>query len=402
MLIQSDCRILPLTVFFLSLIFIGFNASACIEIWSKEGDRASDVFIQFVKENLGENWSKKMNSKKYKYRSHFIPWEQEVIPSTRQWTSKAAREFLNIMVSRVGEQNTCYLLARSLSHLKNIPHQRETMSQDILQNFKERIAFYDDYMGEKETTEMMRKSLAGFTQGVLNKIKEMTQFLENYLQSKELVIRILTRDPQNFSLIRNDEIQPVLMFLETIISYKTLTEMMTRKKTDKKYGRYLALSKLKVLQNILQPLMNEMNLASLNTRNNLSMEIMELIELDYDRLFRIQKQVSLWINYNGLLAVRQVMKRSLEILFDNGFYNIENKVKIAERESQDKKSVVRFVKQHPELFIRSSTGEFLESFRQWLSPLPLLQKPNAQKKPRKRAVRGMKINPAQMGFSFPE
>ena len=85
-------------------------------------------------------------------------------------------------------------------------------------------------MGEEETTEMMRKSLAGFTQGGLNKIKGMTQFLESYLQSKEFVIRILKRDPQNFSLTRVDEIQPVLIFLKTIIGHETLTEMMTRKK----------------------------------------------------------------------------------------------------------------------------------------------------------------------------
>lgn len=401
MFIQRDGRAPPLTVFFLSLIFVGFNASACVEFWSEEGDRASDVFIQFVQEELGENWSEKMNSKKYGYKSHSTPWKKEVIPSTRQWSSKAAREFLNILVKRVGKQNTCYLLARSLSHLKSIPHQRETMSQDILQNFKERIASYDDYMGEEETTEMMRKSLAGFTQGGLNKIKGMTQFLESYLQSKEFVIRILKRDPQNFSLTRVDEIQPVLIFLKTIIGHETLTEMMTRKKEDKKYGRYLALSKLKTLQKILQPVMNEMALVSLKIRNSLQREILELLELDYDHLFKIQKQVSLWISYSGLLAVSRVMKKSLGILFDDGFYDIEEKIKITKRESQNKKPVIKFAQQHPELFVRSSVREFLKSFQQWLSP-PSQQKPHIQQKPRHRTVRNIKTNPGQMIFSFPE
>ena len=141
MFIQSDGRTPLLIGFFFSLIFIGFHASsACVEFWSTNEERAGDVFIQFVQEQLGENWSEKMNSKKYNgYKTYSTPWKQEVISSTRQWSPEAAREFLNILVNRVGEQNACYLLARSLSHLKNIPHHRK-ISQDILQNFKERIA----------------------------------------------------------------------------------------------------------------------------------------------------------------------------------------------------------------------------------------------------------------------
>lgn len=385
MLIQSYGRTPSSAVFLLSLILTGFQTFGCPpEFWSEEGDSASDVFIQFVQEELGENWAQKMNEKKYGYRSYSTPWEQEIIPSTRSWSAKDAQEFLDVLVNRVGKQNTCFLLARSLSHLKSISYYRDKISQDILQNFKERIAYYDDYMGEEATTEMMRKSLAGFAQGALQRVKDMIQFLENYLGSKELVIRILKRDPQIFSTTFIDEIQPVLDFLENLIGYKTLIEMMTRKKEDSKYGRYLSLSKLKALQNILRPLINELTVSalkatSLKFRNSLQRELIQLAELNYDRLVQIQKQVAFWTTYSGFLNVAKAMKKSLGILFDNELYNIKEKIKAVEKEAPDKKTIVTFTQKDPEFFIRSSKRQFLKGFQKWLtSPPP--QKPSSQKK----------------------
>lgn len=391
-------RIAPLIIFFLPLIPISSPASNCIESWAEGGERAGDVFIQFAQEELGEDWSKKMSAKKYRYKSYSTPWEREIIASVSSWSAKDAREFLNILVNRLGKQNTCYLLARSLSHLKSIPHHKKTISQDTLQNFKERIALYDEYMGREKTTEMMRKSLAGFTQGFSGKIKEMIRFLEGCLQSKELVIRILQRDPQAFSTIRVSEIQSILVLLKTIISYEALREMMTRKKEDARYGRYLSLSKLKVLQIILQPLMNEVN--PLKITNSLQMETLRLVELNYDHLHIIQNQVFLWIDYSGLQAVRRVMKKSFGVLFDEGFYRIGAKAKMAERESQDKKLVIKFAEQNPEFFARSNTQKFLENFRQWQSSSG--QQSPAQQRPKHRAKRNTELRSAQITFSFPE
>ena len=141
-------------------------------------------------------------------------------------------------------------------------------------------------------------------------------------------------------------------------------------------------------------------LLSLKIRNSLQREILELAELNYDRLFQIQKQVSVWINYSGLLTVGRVMKKSLEILFDNGFFSLERKVKSAEREIQDTRLVITFAQQNPEFFVRSNVGEFLESFQKWLSPPP--QKPNTRQTPRRRTVRNINPHPSQMIFSFPE
>ena len=404
MLTQSYGRTLFLMAVFLSLICTGFQTFGCLEFWAEEGDSASDVFIQFVQEHLGKNWSQKMNAKKYGYRSHSTPWEQEIIPSTRQWSPKKAREFLNILVSRVGPRNTCYLLARALSHLKNIPHQRK-ISQDILQNFKERLAFYDDYMGEEATTEMMRKALAGLTQGPLVKIKELTQFLEDFFGSKEPVIVVFTRDPHTYSITRVNEIQPGLNLLEALIGHKTLTAMMARKKEDSKYGRYLSIAKLRVLQIILQPLINEITVVSLKRKNSTQKELLELVELNYDHLFRIQKQVDVWIAYSGISAVARVMKKSLEILFEPGLYEIENKIKMAEKKVQSRQTVTIFAQQNAEFFVISSVREFSESFQQWVSPP--LQKPdtNKQQKPKQRTVRNLRNKPvpsSQMILSFPE
>lgn len=401
MFIQGDGRTPFFICFFLSLIFVSFHASsACVDFWSKDGDRASDMFIQFAQEHLGENWSEKMNSKKYKgYSIYATPWKREVVSSTQKWSSKDARKFLDILVNRVGELNTCYLLARSLSHLKNISQHRQ-MSQDILQNFKERIAFYDDYMGEEVTTEMMQKSLAGFTEGELDQIKELAEFLESYLRSRELVIRTLTRDPHIFSVTEVDEIQPVLTFLETIISHETLTEMMTRKKGGKRHGHYLSLSKLKALRNILQPLMDEVTLVDLKKRNSLQREVLELAELNYDHLFHIKKQVSVWINYSGLPAVSQVMKKSLEILHDRRIYALGVKVKNVEGEIRDKKPVIHFAMQNPEFFVRSNEEEFLKRFWQWR--FPPAQKSNTQQRQRRKGVRNINPHPSQMVFFFPE
>ena len=406
MLTQSYGRTLPLTVFFLSLILAGFHTFGCPpEFWSDEEETASDVFIQFVQEHLGENWSQKMNDKKYGHKSHSTPWEKEIIPSTRNWSTKAAREFLNILVSRVGPRNTCYLLAHALSHLKNIPHQRK-ISQDILQNFKERIAFYDDYMGEEETTEMLRKALAGFTQGPLVNTKELTQFQEDFFGSKEPVIVIFTRDPHTYSITKVDEIQPILSLLETLIGHETLTAMMARKKKDSKYGRYLSIAKLRVLQIILQPLINnEITIAALKRKNSTQKEILELVELNYDHLFRIQKQVTFWIAYSGISAVAQVMKKSLGILFEPGLYEIEDKVKMAKKKVQSRQTLTTFAQQKAEFFVISSVREFSENFQQWISPPPQKPHTNKQQKPKRRAVRSLRNNPAstpaQMILSFP-
>ena len=405
MLVQSYGRTRPLTVFLLSFI-AGFQTFGCPpEFWSEEEETASDVFIQFVQEHLGENWSQKMNAKKYGYRGHSTPWEKEIIPSTRQWSPQKAREFLNILVSRVGPQNTCFLLARALSHLKNIPHQRK-ISQDILQNFKERVTFYDDYMGEEETTETMRKALAGFTQGPLVKTKELTQFLEDFFGSKEPVIIIFTRDPHTYSITRVDEIQPVLNLLEILIGHETLTAMMGRKKEDSKHGRYLSLVKLRVLQIILQPLINEITVASLKRKNSTQKEFLELVELNYDHLFRIQQQVTVWIAYSGISAVAKVMRKSLGILFEPGLYKIENKVKMAEKKVQSRQTLTTFAQQNSEFFVRSSAEEFSESFQQWVSPPPQKPETNQEQKPKRRSVRSFRKKPTQtstqMNLSFPE
>ena len=402
MFTQNYGRTLPLAGFFLSLIFTGFQTFGCLEFWSEEGDSASDVFIQFVKENLGEKWSKKMNSKKYKRRSggYSTLWEYEITQSTQKWSSKNAREFLEILVRRVGAQNTCYLLARSLSHLQNMHHNRDKISQDILQNFKDRLAFYDESMGEETTTEMMRKSLAGFTEGALYRIKELTKFLKTYLRSKKLVIGIFMRNPHIYSVTRVDEIQPVLNFLEILISHETLKGMMTRKKADSKYGRYLSLSKLKTLQNILQPLIHETTVVSVENRDHLQREILKLAELSYDHLLRIQRKVTLWVTYSDLSAVAQAMKEDIEILHEPGLYEIEKKMQTAEKESQDKKSLFIFIRQKPDFFVRSSVDGFLEGFRKWLSPSP--KKSAAKPKSRRRSVRSIKGNPDQMIIPFPD
>ncbi|MCY4512485.1 MAG: hypothetical protein OXB86_02210 [Bdellovibrionales bacterium] len=395
MLRRSYGKLLPLTVFFLSFTTTGLRAFGCSEFWSEGGLSASDVFIQFVQANLGENWSEKMNSKKYKsYSAH---WEQEVVLSTRQWSPTAARNFLDLLVNRVGKLRTCYLLARSLAYIKKMaPLNLNKKSQDALQFFQERIAFYDDYIGEEETTKLMRNSLSGFTQGTIGQIKELIQFLEGFFKSKDLVIRILIRDPHAFSLTKVDSIQPVLNFLKNLIGHKTLVETMTRKKEDNRYGRYLSLSKLKLLKNILQPLIrNGRAIKSLKAKNSTQDTIMRLVELDYDHLFQIQRQVTVWVNYSGHFSVAQVMENSLDILFDDELHTIEKKIKIAEREIGDNKPVITFAQQDPKFFISSSMEELLDKLHK--QQPPPLQKP---KKVRAYGIGFLEGPATQMSFDF--
>ena len=234
-------------------------------------------------------------------------------------------------------------------------------SYDALQLFQERITFYDDYIGKEETTILMRNSLSGFTRGTINQIKELIQFLEGFLKSKDLVVRILMRDPYSFSLTKVDDIQPVLNLLKNFIDYKTLVEMITRKKEDNRYGRYLSLSKLKLLQSTLQPLiMNQRAIKSLKAKNSTQNIIIKLAELDSDRLFQIQKQATIWVNYSGPFTVARTLESFLDILFDDEFRNIEEKIKIAEREIENKNSVITFTQQNPEFFVSSSIEEFRE------------------------------------------
>lgn len=395
MLIRGYGRLLPLAVFFLSVTATGLRAFGCHEFWSEDDLSASDVFIQFVQENLGENWPQKMNSKKYK--SYSAPWEKEVIFSTQQWSPTAAKNFLNILIERVGRPYTCYLLARSLTYIRKMaPFNRDKKSPDALQRFQERIAFYDDYIGEEETTKMMQNSLSGFTQGTADQMKELFQFLEEFLKSKDLVVRVLTRDPHTFSLTKVDGIQPILNLLKTLIGHKILSEMITRKKEDNRYGRYLSLAKLKLLQSILQPLiMNQRAIKSLKARNSTQNIIIKLAELDYDHLFQIQKQVTIWINYSGPFFVDRIIENSLDILFDDELHTIEKKIKTAERKTENKNAVIAFIQQNPEFFINSGLEEFSEEFQKWL--FPPLQKP---KKPRKLWPGILKNTSTQMSFDF--
>ena len=163
------------------------------------------VVIGFVKKSLGENFADQMGE----------GWMEKVLVSFRNWKPEEVNEFLGEMESRIGREATVRRLG-SLSYF----------SLSGYRSFREKVSFFERYMGEGAVTGRLGRSMGGFfTPTSLGTLERIAGLLEPYMGS-EVLGRAMEKSPEKFSRINLGELRKILNHAEPRVGREVLGEMM--------------------------------------------------------------------------------------------------------------------------------------------------------------------------------
>ena len=348
------------------LIFANDSAFSCPAYVFQNGKfveamSGGEVFIRFAKTHIGERYAEVLNSRmSLRHRSG---WKASIRSRTRRWSPQQAEEFLNIFTDRLGAHGALLLTARSLSHLENLIPAQTLSTEPAFQNITNRIAYYDNYMGEEKTTQrLFNSSLDGFIDRDIDKTRELTRFLESYYGSKKIVVQIMERNLGDYSKTGREDIEPIMLFLDKHIGRPALIEITLRDKRKKK--GYLSIGKLKNLQKTVWPLIDDGVIPSSPESDQIIKEgLLALIERQADDLAGSRKMAEFLMSHFGEGLVAEIMNEDLKVfaLVPGGMNFREERVMIFDKHFKDRRQAAEFIKIHrKKLFSDSRWEQFVE------------------------------------------
>ena len=172
-------------------------AFSCLSAFSSPGE----VFIAFAKKN-GKSYRESFGS----------VWEQKITNSLikRKWTTTDAQSFLTEMKNRIGVEDTLKMIKLS-SYFNMMTYQ----------GFKNRVYFYERYIGFEGVTHRLRKTLGGFHIGNVGEIKLVIAYLEQYIGGKEeaklATQEIMKNNLQAFTTAKLSELEKVVRLMSALI-----------------------------------------------------------------------------------------------------------------------------------------------------------------------------------------
>ena len=348
------------------LILSGAAANGCPVYLFRDREfvegTAGDVFIRFAKRHIGERYAEVLDNQ-LDIRKQARGWTAAIRSRTANWSSKQAEEFLNIFQERLGAHGALRLTARSLSHLETlIPARQQT--EPAFQAVKDRIAFYDSYMGEEKTTQRLFISLDGFTDRDIDRTRGLTEFLEDYYGSKKSVVQIMERNIGFYSKIGREDIEPGMLFLDKHIGRKVVIEITFRDKRKKK--GYLSLNKLRNLQKILRVLIDEALPPSLESNEVIREGLLTLIERQDSGLIGSRNLTQFLETHFGESLSAEIMSEDLQAFalvpegmkFGTDFMEIFDE----NRNLKNRRDAAKFIKLHRrELFASFNWKKVVEN-----------------------------------------
>lgn len=203
-----------LRFFLLGILLFSSGAFSCLQAFRTAKDdllnakgksvSARDVFLSFAKEHLGGELAQKMGNK----------WPEQIARSVTNWTPEEAKQFLQFLRNRIGEQDTIKRIKPS-SYFSYMNYEA----------FIERVAFYDQYMGEQKMTIRLRKSLRGLDRGKVEEIRQVADFLKSYI-GKEKTIQMMEQNLQVFSGAKFNRLKDMAKLIKSYLGKKELIQRM--------------------------------------------------------------------------------------------------------------------------------------------------------------------------------
>ena len=121
---------------------------------------------------------------------------------------------LNFLKPRIGDE-LALKRTRSISYLEDFNYE----------NFLQRVALYERYIGEEGVHLRLQKSLVGFHKGEVEEIERVIQFIEGYIGT-EGVREIMGADLLGFSRVQLSELKEMVDFIEGYIGKEGVQERM--------------------------------------------------------------------------------------------------------------------------------------------------------------------------------
>ena len=189
--------------FILYFLLISFQAFSLI---CQDNFSTGSVFVSFAQKQIGESWVDEMG----------IQWQQRITRATRYWSRKDARKFLNFLDNRIGIKDTIERI-KFPSYLKNIRYQ----------NFINRVSLYEEYIDESEVTIHLRKSFGGFSQGQIDEIRAVIEYVKIYIGEEDMKKR-MEQDLLGFSKVKLLALKRIVRYMEMHIGTDLTKEKMKR------------------------------------------------------------------------------------------------------------------------------------------------------------------------------
>ena len=319
-----------------------------------------DVFIRFAETHIGENWAEVMDSQITARKR--TGWKTAILSSTRRWSPAQAEEFLNIFQERLGAHGALRLTARSFSYLESLIPAKAHSTGPVFQALKDRMDYYDSYLGEEKTTELLFNSLDGFTDRDIDRTRELTRFLESYYGSKETVAQIMERNIGAYSKTGREDIEPVMLFLDRRLGRPAVIEITLRDRREKR--GYLSLSKLKDLQKTVRPLIDTAPSLSPESDKAVREGLSALIELHGRSLAGSRKMMQFLKTQFGENLPAEIMSEDLKSFADVPWWMDfgEERAKIFDKYFKDRQTAAAFIRIHyKKLFSDSRWEKFVEN-----------------------------------------
>ena len=191
-------KIISLCAFlYLSLFVISSQAQDCSQALVVHGPAKSSIFIDFAEaysvEHLGGTFEITMSHK----------WRDRINKNAQNWDEDEARDFLDLLVSRIGIQNT-------LKRLQVVSFFHQT----TYKSFRERLNFYEKEVGKEKVTSQLQTSLLTFAQGEVDEIEEGIQFLKIYMEDPLVVKEMMMKKLKIFAYITKEKVEDFISVLE--------------------------------------------------------------------------------------------------------------------------------------------------------------------------------------------
>ncbi len=188
-----------LSVLFLSLSPQAFSIFSCKNLFSrKPGSLPFIIFLNQHKRDIKA--SEITNIKKF----------------TKNWKHKNALKLVNYLEKRIGIKETVQLFVKSPKDLENIDYG----------NFIKKIAVYESYVGVKEVTDQLGKSLAAFDRKPAKVLNKTLKFAKKYMGLPSLIRIIIVKGFRIFNKFENNQLKEIVEILHNYLWYETILHLM--------------------------------------------------------------------------------------------------------------------------------------------------------------------------------
>ena len=164
------------------------------------------ILIQFInaaREHLGASHFNRIMGSSWNQSK----WEERLtkyMKNEGSWTEQNARDFLLFLVKRIGLESALKIIKKNASYFEQIAYL----------DFKEKVLFYDDILGEEMVNASLRKSLGGFIKkNDLSEIKAIHSFIHKYIKGEEELREYIKKQIINIAKATYNDLIGVEAFL---------------------------------------------------------------------------------------------------------------------------------------------------------------------------------------------